>query len=80
MKKFSDFIVEEKPHVYKHTSTEYSTLQRKSVNPYTGSSTSARARKTTNWVAVVNGKKIGGHSTKRDAIDTWRKMTKKDGE
>lgn len=78
MKTFSDFIVEEKPHVYKHTFTEYSSTQRKTPNPYTGSTTSARSRKVTHWVAVVNGKKVGGHATKRDAIDTWHKMTKAD--
>lgn len=64
-----------KPHVYKSTSTEYSTVHRKTVNPYTGSSTSARSRKVTDWVAVVNGKKIGGHNTKRDAVATWHKLT-----
>jgi len=77
LKKFTDFISEEKPHVYKQTSTEYSTLQRKTVNPYTGSSTSARSRKVTDWIAVVDGKKIGGHATKRDAVVTWNKLTAK---
>lgn len=78
MKKFTDFISEEKPHVYKSTSTEYTSLQRKTVNPVTGSSRSARTRKVTDWVAVVDGKKIGGHARKRDAVNTWHKMTKKD--
>ena len=77
MKNFLDFITEEKPHVYKSTSTEYYTTQRKTVNPYTGSSTSAKSRKVVHWVAVVGGKKIGGHATKRDAVATWHKMNKK---
>lgn len=80
MKKFTDFISEEKPHVYKSTSTEYSSSQRKTVNPYTGSSRSARTRKSVDWIAVVDGKKIGGHARKRDAVATWHKMTKKDSE
>lgn len=78
MKTFSDFISEEKPHVYKSTSTEYSSSQRKTVNPYTGSARSARSRKVVDWIAVVDGKKIGGHARKRDAVTTWHKMTKKD--
>lgn len=77
MKKFSDFITEEKPHVYKQTTTEYSTMQRKTVNPYTGSSATARSRKATDWIAVVDGKKIGGHARKRDAVNTWHKLTTK---
>lgn len=80
MKSFKGFISEEppkKPDVYKHTSTEYSSIQRKTVNPYTGSAKSARSRKVTDWIAVVDGKKIGGHSTKRDAIATWYKLTNK---
>lgn len=78
MKKFSDFLSEEKPHVYKSTSTEYYSTQRRSVNSYTGSSRVAKTRKVTDWVAVVDGKKIGGHARKRDAVATWHKMTKKD--
>lgn len=78
MKKFTDFITEEKPHVYKSTSTEYYSTQRKSVNPYTGSARVAKSRKFTHWVAVVNGKKIGGHARKRDAVATWNQMQKKE--
>jgi hypothetical protein len=78
MKKFIDFITEEKPKVYKSTKTEYYSHQRKTPNPYTGSATVSKSRKVTDWVAVVNGKHIAGHSTKRSALDTWHKMNKKD--
>ena len=79
MKKFTDFISEnaEKPNVYKRTSTEYYSSQRKTVNPYTGSARSAKKRTVTDWVAVVDGKKIGGHGSKKSAIATWHEMSKK---
>jgi len=74
MKTLSQFINEEKPDVYKREGDEYYTYSRKTVNPVTGSTQSARRRKVVDWVAVVGDRHIGGHSTKRSAIATWQRQ------
>jgi hypothetical protein len=85
MKTLKQFVSEQKtktkkPNVYKRTTTEYYTTQRKSVNPYTGSAKSTKSRKVSDWVAVVGDKKVGGHGSKKSAIATWHELNKNNSE